>query len=66
MRYAIGVISKPPVLEHVHKRKIITASAPTNDHTQIRFCTFGVCKQQDYAMITVKVIIPTFFHMHIS
>ena len=27
---------------------IITASAPTNDHAQIRFCTLWVCKQQDY------------------
>ena len=26
------------------------ASAPTNDHAQIRFCTLLVCEQQDYAM----------------
>ena len=29
---------------------VITASAPTNDHAQIRFCTLWVCKQQNYAM----------------
>ena len=29
---------------------VITASAPTNDHAQIRLCTLWVCKQQDYAM----------------
>ena len=29
---------------------VITASAPTNDHAQIRFCTFWVCKLQDYTM----------------
>ena len=29
---------------------VITASAPTNDQAQIRFCTIWVCNQQDYAM----------------
>ena len=29
---------------------VITASAPTNDHAQIRFSTLGICKQQDNAM----------------
>ena len=29
---------------------VITASASTNDHAQIRFCTLWLCKQQDYAM----------------
>ena len=29
---------------------VITASAPTNDHAQIRFCTLWVSKQQDCAM----------------
>ena len=28
---------------------VITASAPSNDHVQIRFFTLCVCKQQDYA-----------------
>ena len=47
--------SKPPVLEHAHKKKnsmscVITASAHTNDHAQIRLCTLWVCKQQDYAV----------------
>ena len=28
----------------------ITASAPTNDHGQIRVCTLWVCKQQEYSM----------------
>ena len=28
----------------------VIASAPTNDHAQIRFCTLWVCKQQDYDM----------------
>ena len=55
VRLATGVIPKPPVLEHVHKRKksmscVITASVPTNDHTQIRFCTLWVCNQQDYSV----------------
>ena len=29
---------------------VITASAPTNDHAQNRFCTLWVSKEQDYAL----------------
>ena len=29
---------------------VITASAPTNDHAQVRFCTLWVGKQQEYAI----------------
>ena len=41
---------------------VITASAPTNDHAQIRYCTLWVCKQQDNAMHSRYI---TVFH-HLS
>ena len=36
---------------------VITASAPTNDHAQIRFCTLWVCIQQDYAMHSLQITV---------